>query len=488
MKRRFLLMLYAALLVLLGGLCMAAEENIQAYPVPEGTPRQAVWFRVYAGSKEAGVYSDYNMEFDEVNFAYFNFRAGTQVTVKIEVLFDFRSVNVLPARRGEAMRVEGQTVYLDCAEPGADYSFVFDNDYQYITLHLFTSPIDEDEDKYENDFNTLYFGPGYHDLSAGQLNLRSGQTLYVAPGAVLNGPVVAERVHDVSIRGSGVIMMDKPNAVNPQYGNIVITLNNAKNVYIGGVIAHAHRAQNWTTHVYYSQNVTIENYRVVSTRYASVDALDISNSSNVEITGCFLRSCDDCITIKGLSSASSPSLAPPNEHIHVRNCRLWNDCNNAMVIGEESMAAYYDDISFKDIDVLYSYDDRDNHGRLEERAVMSIVTLHGTYIRNITWEDVRVNDCQRLVCFTFLDSFWFGSIRGDQSFPGGIENVLLKNIDCVSANDGAPANQILMRGWSKDKQIKDVRFENFRVNGQRLTGLMNPLFRINEFISNISFA
>ena len=465
-----------------------AQEDVQAYPVPEGTPTQAVWFRVNAGGKEAGVYSDYNMEFDEVNFACFNFRPGTAVPVRIDVLFDFRMVEILPARYSGLMRVEGNSIYLNCSEAGANYSFVFDGDYQYITLHLFTNPIDEDEDKYKSDSNALYYGPGYHDLSAGQLNLKSGQTLYVALGAVINGPVVAERVHDVSIRGSGVIMMDRQNAVNPQYGNIVITLNNAKNVYIGGVIAHAHRAQNWTTHVYYSQNVTIENYRVVSARYASVDALDITNSSNVEVRGCFLRSCDDCVTVKGLSSAASPSLAPPNEHIRVSGCQLWNDCNNAMVIGEESMAAYYDGISFRDIDVLYSYDDRDNHEHLEERAVMSIVSLHGTDIRNITWEDIRVNNCQRLVCFTFLDSFWFGTLAGNQSFPGGIENVLLKDIRCESGNRSSIANQILLRGWSRDKKISGVRFENVTVNGERLTSLMNPLFKINEYIEKISFS
>ena len=216
-------------------------------------------------------------------------------------------------------------------------------------------------------------------------------------------------------------------------------------------VAHAHRPQNWTTHVYYSSDVTLENYHVISTQYAGVDAPDITYSRNVTVKNCFFRSCDGCIAVKGLSSKSSPSDAPPNEHIRVSGCTLWNDCNNAMVIGEESMAAYDDDITFEDIDVLYFYDDRDNHERLEERAVMSTVLLHGTNVRNITWRNIRTNNCQRLICLRFVDSFWFGSIQGNQQFPGGIEHVAFENISCDS--ESKIANQILICGWGRDKKL-----------------------------------
>ena len=486
MRKKWILTLGTLLLLGLPCVCQA-EEDIQAYPVPEGTPSQAVWFDIRANGKEVGVYSDYNMEFNEVNFAYFNFRPGVPVEVNVDVKFPFRSVEILPKDQSADYEVNGQRITLRTDQPGKNYSFVFDHDYQYITLHLFTNPLDEEEEKLRSSLTTLYFGPGYHDFSKTQLKLMSGITLYVAAGAVINGPVVVENARNVTIAGSGVIMMDRQNAENPQYGNIVITLNHAQDVTIRGVIAHAHRAQNWTTHVYYSQNVKIENYHVVSTQYASVDALDISNSQNVSVSGCFLRSCDDCITIKGLSSAASPSLAPANEHISVSHCQLWNDVNNAMVIGEESMAAYYDDITFRDIDVLYSYDDRDHHERLDERAALSIVSLHGTYIRNITWEDIRVNNCQRLICFTFKDSFWFGTLQGNQSFPGGIERVTLRNITCDSKNESKIANQILLNGWNDEKLISDVLFDHVVVNGQKLTSMVNPYFRVNNYVRNIRF-
>ena len=476
------------LLALLFMLCMSsALADVQAYPVPEGTPMEYAPFEVTANGQEVGVYGDYNSEFYEIGFAYFNFDPGETVEVKVNVDFPFKRVEALPVHAGIVPQVEGDTFTLTLDHPGQDLSFVFDGDYQGYTLHLFTNEIDHEAETYRNRFGVIYYGPGYHDESHKQIVLGSGMTLYVDAGAVVNAPIVVYNAQNVKILGTGMIMMDKKNAVDPTYGNINLCINKSQNVYIGSIIAHAHRTQNWTTHIYFSKDVTVEGYHVVSPQYASTDAVDISNSQNVTIRDVFLRSCDDCITIKGLGQGPTPDDCPPNENIHVSDSQLWNDCNNAMVIGEESMAAYYNDISFRNIDVLYSYDDRDNHERLEERAVMSIVQLHGTEVTNITWEDIRVNNCQRLVCFRFADSFWFGSIQGNQTYPGYVDGVALRNITCSSANQGKIANQILIYGWSEDKEIQNVTFENFVVNQKKLTGMMNPYMKINSYVKNIQF-
>ena len=479
-----LILLMTLLLVCLSS---AALAEVQAYPVPEGTPIEYAPFEVTANGQEVGVYGDYNMEFYEIGFAYFNFDPGETVEVKVKVDFPFKKVEVLPAGAGIVPQVDGDTLTFTVDNPGQDLSFVFDGDYQGYTLHLFTNEIDHQADSYKGKFGVIYYGPGYHDESHKQIVLGSGMTLYVDAGAVVNAPVVVYNAKNVKILGTGVIMMDKKNAVDPTYGNINLCINKSSNVYIGDIIAHAHRTQNWTTHIYFSKDVTVEGYHVVSPQYASTDAIDISNSQNVTIKDVFLRSCDDCVTVKGLGSGAHPDDCPPNENIHVSDSQLWSDCNNAMVIGEESMAAYYNDISFRNIDVLYSYDDRDNHERLEERSVMSIVQLHGTEVTNILWEDIRVNNCQRLVCFRFVDSFWFGSIQGNQSFAGYVDGVTLRNITCNSTNTGKIANQILIYGWSNDKLIQNVTFENFVVNGKKLTSMMNPYMKVNNHIKNIQF-
>ncbi len=483
MKKAALLLLAFLFVCIVG----SAAADVQAYPVPEGTPNEYAPFAITANGQEVGVYGDLNSESYEIGFAYFNFDPGDTVEVKIKADFPFKHVEVLPAGSGIEPTVDGKTMTFTMDNPGQDLSFVFDGDYEGYTLHLFTNEIDHEAESYKGKFGVIYYGPGYHDKSDGEILLSSGMTLYVDAGAVVNGPVVVRYAKNVKILGTGVIMMDKKNALDPTYGNINLCLNNAENVEIGSIIANAHRIQNWTTHIYYSKNVTVNGYHVVSPRYASTDAIDISNSQNVTIKDVFLRSCDDCITVKGLGNASLPDDNPPNENIHVSDSILWSDCNNAMVVGEESMAAYYNDISFRNIDVLYSYDDRDNHERLEERAVMSIVLLHGTEVGNITWEDIRINNCQRLVCFRFLDSFWFGSIQGNQMYPGYVDGVTLRNITCSSNNNSSIANQILIYGWSEDKQIQNVTFENFVVNGTKLVSMLNPYMKVNAYIRNIQF-
>ena len=483
MKKAALLLLAFLFVCVVG----SAVADVQAYPVPEGTPNEYAPFEITADGQEVGVYGDLNSESYEIGFAYFNFDPGDTVEVKITTEFPFKRVEVLPAGSGIEPTVDGKTMTFTMDNPGQDLSFVFDGDYQGYTLHLFTNEIDHEAESYKGKFGVIYYGPGYHDRSDGEITLSSGMTLYVDAGAVVNGPIVVKYAKNVKILGTGVIMMDKKNAVDPTYGNINLCLNNAENVEIGSIIANAHRTQNWTTHIYYSKNVTVTGYHVVSPRYASTDAIDISNSQNVTIKDVFLRSCDDCVTVKGLGNASLPDDNPPNENIHVSDSVLWSDCNNAMVVGEESMAAYYNDISFSNIDVLYSYDDRDNHERLEERAVMSIVQLHGTEVTNITWEDIRINNCQRLVCFRFLDSFWFGSIQGNQMYLGYVDGVTLRNITCTSDNDSSIANQILIYGWSEDKMIQNVTFENFVVNGKKLVSMLNPYMKVNNYIRNIQF-
>ena len=483
MKKAALLFLAFLLAWVVG----SAVADVQAYPVPEGTPTEEAPFEITANGQEVGVYGDYNSEFYEIGFAYFNFDPGDEVEVKINVEFPFQQVEVLPAGSGIEPTVEDGTLTFTMDTPGQDLSFVFDGDYQGYTLHLFTNEIDHEAENYKGKFGVIYYGPGYHDESDGEIKLGTGMTLYVDAGAVVNGPIVVKRAKNVKILGTGVIMMDKKNAVDPTYGNINLCVHSSENVEIGSIIANAHRTQTWSTHLYYCKDITVDGYRAVSPRYASTDGIDISNSQNITIKNVFLRACDDCISIKGLGQATHPDNNPPNENIHITDSVMWSDCNNAMVVGEGSMAAYYDDITFSNIDVLYSYDDRDNHERMNERAVMSIVLLHGTEVGNITWEDIRINNCQRLVCFRFLESYWFGSITGDQSYPGYVDGVTLRNITCSSNNTSKIANEILICGWSEDKQIKNVTFENFVVNGEKLTSADNPYMNVNEYVSGIEF-
>lgn len=146
--------------------------------------------------------------------------------------------------------------------------------------------------------------------------------------------------------------------------------------------------------------------------------------------------------------------------------------------------------------MLFSYDDKYHHGELNERSVMSIVSLDGTYFRDISWENIRVNRCERLISLTFKDQFWFGSIQGNQQTKGGIDGIIFRNIS-VSSNSGSQiANEILLNGWQKEgtptKLIRNVTFDNVSIEGNLLTKEKENYIKTNNspgraLVTNISF-
>jgi hypothetical protein len=373
-------------------------------------------------------------------------------------------------------------------------------------LHVFVSAVDPDAPGESSD-NIIYFGPGLHNLyescSGGALIVKGkGKTVYIAPGAVVCGRIVFRSAGDCCITGGGILMMggyDK----NPMFDNTLI-ISGSDNIIIGNIIANSRAVPldgperplrgTWTTKVEQCRNLTVDGYRVVSPTFASTDSLSICSTSNVTVKNCFLRACDDNISLKGFCIPVDNAFWAPIENIHVSDCILWSDANSAMVVGEESRARYYKNISFKNIDVLFSYDCREpHHLKLDERSVMSIICLDGTYFSDITWEDIRVNNCERLVCMNFVDAFWYGDIPGHQEHEGGIDGITFKNISSLSPYNSPISNEILLKGYDASentaypkKYIENITFDNVIIKGKKVISSYDRLYK-NEYVRNLIF-
>lgn len=443
-----------------------SSGNLKTYRVPDGYPQEGEpLFNVSVNGHYAGVYTDVNAWSKLVSFSYFDFAPQQEVEVAVTTLNSFSSYRILPESNNISSTREGNIIRFKLKKTYQNLSIVFDDDYKGNTLHLFANAIDADAPT-ESTSNLVYFGPGYHDLTkthGGKLTT-GNKDVYIAGGAVVSGAIVANG-NGNRISGHGILMKTTPN-------DLVLIANYAKSTTFEGIIVCSHRNGGWTVGMHEASDITVQNLKVVSTRYASTDGFDIVNSNNITLKNVFIRSCDDAIAIKGLINRE-PAQCPPNENMLFENLQLWNDCNNAMCLGAETRAKHYKNIHFKDIDVLFSYDDRDNHTKLDERSVMSIVCLEGTYFEDITWENIRVNRCERLMCLTFKDEFWFGTIQGDQSTEGGMDGVTFKNISVASNSGSSIANEILLNGWYKydtpTKIIKNVTFENVMVEGKRIS-------------------
>ena len=163
-----------------------------------------------------------------------------------------------------------------------------------------------------------------------------------------------------------------------------------------------------------------------------------------------------------------------------------------MGIGAENHCSLYENIRFMNSSILFSYDDPDYHEMLNERAALTICCIHGTYFRNISYENVDVYHCERLIAAGFQPSFWFGALPGDQSTPGGMENLLYKNV-CSYADSGSRiANQIRIYGWEQkntpSKVIRGVMFDNVMIRNQRVDSPSDSRLLIGPLVENIQFA
>ncbi|AEF80562.1 hypothetical protein TREAZ_0215 [Leadbettera azotonutricia ZAS-9] len=128
---------------------------------------------------------------------------------------------------------------------------------------------------------------------------------------------------------------------------------------------------------------------------------------------------------------------------------------------------------------------------------MSIVGLDGTYFSDIVWEDIRIYNCQRLICMTFVDDFWHGDLPGHQEHEGGIQNAAFLNISSISSGKNIHgsriSNEILLNGYGGDKYvtnpkkyIENIIFENVIIDGMKLTASYDRL-RKNNYVRNLVF-
>lgn len=445
-------------------------------------------YNVRVNGSYVGLYNDVNYQGGLVHFGSFEMKNSRPVTIDISYAERIRTFEILPIRQLQLLSVERTSAHsvrirLDRADQ--NLTLVVNGELQRHVLHLFCNSFDVERpdvpersgmQRFE-DKKLIYFGPGYYDLASAdgndQLVPPDGWTVYLDAGAVVKGRIHVLNCHwGTCVLGRGMLFTT--------LGRVVFEINQSEGIGVRGVLFHGHRAQCWQVAIGNNRNVEFKNVKILATRYASTDGLDIVNCEQCAFLNVFIRANDDAITIKGLSD-QPPAKCKPNRNLTFCGLQLWNDCNNAFTLGAESHASLYENIRVMNSAILYSYDDPDYHERLDERAAMSICCLHGTYYRNISFENIDVYHCQRLMAFGFQPSFWFGSLKGDQSTPGGIDGLTFQDIYCPNNSGSHIANKIHLYGWhatadTPAKWVENVHFKNVTIEGRKVLSTTDPAF------------
>jgi hypothetical protein len=137
---------------------------------------------------------------DQTELASFlSFSADEPVEVELTACKDFEEAVIRPLSAGIAPVCNGRTLKFTLSHPG---QYIVELDGWHNALHIFFNPIDSFQVDL-NDPDVIYFPAGVHH--PGLITLKSNQTLYLHPDAVVYGSVLAIQAENVRILGYGIL-------------------------------------------------------------------------------------------------------------------------------------------------------------------------------------------------------------------------------------------------------------------------------------------
>jgi hypothetical protein len=386
------------------------------------------------------------------------------VDVEIRTAFDVRWADVRPRSLGIQPSI-GEThdvVRFRLSRP-APVTVEFNGEWKKV-LHLFADAPEKNPPS-QTGANVRYFGAGVHE--AGVIELKDGETLYLAPGAWVKGVARSTGTKSVVIRGRGVLDgTDQPRA------NMIL-LDKTQNARIEGITLF--NSKTWTAHLRSANGTRIEGLKILNYN-TGTDGIDIVSSSDVMVENVFVRANDDCVVVKTRNDIDVRDIT-------VRKAVFWNmPWGNAVEVGFELVAARVERIRFEDIDII----------RTERGAALSIHNGDRAEVRDIVFENIRIeNALHKLIDLAvvygqygadrpkspeertrrYMRGAWDGVLRcpsGELAecakHRGTISGITFRDIDVV---EGALPFSVIA-GFDASHGVEDVRIENLRHEGRRI--------------------
>jgi len=342
----------------------------------------------------------------------------------------------------------------------------------------------------------LYFPDGRY--RTGQLNMRSGVTIYLKSGAVISGStnpkdytsedggrrqlILFSGVSNASIVGRGLLQGNGqayrsancpentkfPNgeplnvgihsacrvATNPDgfedfvsTAPALIKIRNSDHVAINGV--YEFDPGWWTNTLAHSSTVTIDNVKILAdVRAYNNDGVDVDSSNGVTVRNSFVNNGDDAFSVKtkGIGGAS---LMADSFNVDFRD-NVIGHSDRIVKLGTETFVeggnGDFHDISFRQIQAYEL-----------KKAVVVIALYDGNTINNILWDGLNVENA--------VASFLVDIKRNADRNAVGVINPAM-NMRNVTINRGstAPAPGHI-NGYDSGHRVNQFHVCNLRING-----------------------
>ncbi len=181
--------------------------------------------------------------------------------------------------------------------------------------------------------------------------------------------------------------------------------------------------------------------------------MNVFASNNVLFDGVFCRNSDDCTTVY----ATRKGFKGGCRNITMQNSTLWADVAHPIFIGLHGDAEgqeVMENLNYINIDIL---DHKEK--QIDYHGCLAINVGDNNLVRNVRFENIRIEDFRQgqLVNLRIFFNKKYCAAPGR-----GIENVLFKDI----TYNGENAELSVIAGYNEERKVKNIRFENLRINGE----------------------
>ena len=405
-----------------------------------------------------------------------------KATVSVTADRDFSEVKVRPLSRGIAVRRDGRTVTFDITRPGG-YSVEFDG--WHNNLHVFAdaNTCKDEGRRTKDEGSAIVFGPGTHDV--GIMTLKSGDTVYIDPGAVVYGGFHAKHARDIRIIGRGIIDASKvkERILFEASGDGSVDCGNAERDYtidfedcrdfvIDGPVIRDSLAYNVS--LWGCEDAEVRNVKIVGQWRYNTDGIDLRSCRRVKVSDCFARTFDDTFCFK------CPAGGYGNCEDNVFECCVaWNDWGKAFEVGVGCRGEHMRRVTFRDCDCIHAVN-----------QAMDVTNFDDGRDSDILFEDIRIecdermpqqrmqeNDDSKYDLKTGLPVLLAANIdshheySGDKSAgrkAGFIDGVTLRNVKVSGV--GSHKLTVAIHGVDEEHSPRNIVFEGLEIDGSPVLG------------------
>jgi hypothetical protein len=301
-----------------------------------------------------------------------------------------------------------------------------------------------------SDPDVLYLGPGVHQLGKG-VQLHDGETVYIAGGAWVEGAFIGRNVHNVVIRGRGVIdggFLDTGDQAKNKSQPGLIDILGSSNVVIDGVTLVDGPRFNVRA---IGNHDTIHNVKIMSWWY-STDGIVGGNKSLIEDN--FIKVDDDSIKLFWGDTVARHNV-------------IWQLANGGPFMISWNIEQDNSDFHVYDNDVIHA-----EQNSLPPQAIFRARHAGAGHMQRYLFDDIRVEDANWRLFYIILEkNKWYDPALG----YGQISDLIFRNITATT-----PFTQpSVFSGIDPAHTVANVTLENVFMDGTCVSDAADGNFQID---------